>query len=107
MVWGRIDTYLETIPLTFKSEALCAYISTDAIAVDAAITMGASIAVSVGQGGQRRSGRRSHGGERRANGRRLHRERRERELYVRARGSARRSVRTTILRVRSLPAGRP
>jgi hypothetical protein len=49
LVWGRIDTYLETIPLTFTSEALCAYISTDAVAVDAAITMGASIAVSVGQ----------------------------------------------------------
>jgi hypothetical protein len=49
LVWQRLDTYLQTTPVSFVSEALSAYISTDNIAVDGAITVGASTPVSLGQ----------------------------------------------------------
>jgi hypothetical protein len=49
LVWQRLDTYLQTTPLSFVSEALSAYISTDNIAIDGTITVGASEAVSLGQ----------------------------------------------------------
>lgn len=49
LVWGRVDTYLTAITLAFDPGALAAYISTDSIAVDSAVTLGASTAVSPGQ----------------------------------------------------------
>ena len=49
LVWARVDSYLATITLTFDAGALSAYISTDGIAVDSAITVGASTAVAAGQ----------------------------------------------------------
>lgn len=57
LVWARVDSYIESIALGFSSTAFAAYISTDAIAVDAPIVMGAiapvgaSQVVSVADGG--------------------------------------------------------
>ena len=49
LVWGRVDSYLQSISLNFTSTALAAFLSTDSIAVDRPIDVGASIAVATGQ----------------------------------------------------------
>lgn len=49
LVWARVDSYVESIVLGFSSTAFAAYVSTDAIAVDAPIVMGATAPVGAGQ----------------------------------------------------------
>jgi hypothetical protein len=49
LVWARVDSYIESIVLGFSSTAFASYVSTDAIAVDAPIVMGATAAVGAGQ----------------------------------------------------------
>jgi len=51
LVWARLDpeSYFSNIPVAFETEMFCAYISNDAIAVDATIGIGTSIAASPGQ----------------------------------------------------------
>lgn len=49
LVWLRIDSYLETIPITYTSTALTAYISTSPIAANQAVAVGASTPVAAGQ----------------------------------------------------------
>lgn len=49
LVWARVDSYIESIVLGFSSTAFAAYVSTDPIAVDAPIVMGATAPVGAGQ----------------------------------------------------------
>jgi hypothetical protein len=49
LVWGRVDAYLQSNSLSFTSSALAAYVSTDAIAVNQAIDVDASVAAATGQ----------------------------------------------------------
>jgi hypothetical protein len=50
LVWARLDakSYLSNIPVAFDTDAFCAYVSTDEIAIDSPVGVGTSIAVSPG-----------------------------------------------------------
>ncbi len=49
LVWTRLDSYLESISIDYTSTSLTAYISTDTIAVNQAVQIGASTAAVTGQ----------------------------------------------------------
>ena len=51
LVWARLDpkSYFSKIPVAFETDAFCAYVSSDAVAVDTPVAIGTSIAVSPGQ----------------------------------------------------------
>ena len=105
LVWARVDSYIESIVLGFSSTAFAAYVSTDAIAVDAPIVMGATAPAGRRPSRQCRGRRRTDSGKRGADRGRLHRERGERVLYLRACRRGRWNVHAAVLRLYTLSAG--